>query len=114
MGCLRCGKETEGSAVFCNECKNGMDDYPIKPGTVVVIPERAPVQLEKNKRKAKKKADQKADRKKDKKTAKKKGKKLSPTERDNKQLRILARLLFIMAIILLGAVCFLAYKLFQK
>ena len=113
MGCLRCGKETGEKAVFCDTCKGCMDDYPIKPGTVVVIPERAPVQPEKVKRKAKK-TEKKTEKKSSKKAGKKPAKKLTPTERDNKQLRLLARILFATSVLLLGAVCCLAYMLFMR
>ncbi len=43
--CLKCGKKTDGSNVFCSSCLEVMDTYPIKPGTVVQIQERpvAPV-----------------------------------------------------------------------
>ena len=33
--CLKCGKETEGKAVFCGECQSVMDKHPVKPGTVI-------------------------------------------------------------------------------
>ena len=116
MGCLRCGKETENNAVFCEECTRGMADYPVKPGTVIVIPQRDPVHPEKKSKRRireeqkRKKADKKAKRK----VSKRMAKKLSPTEQDNRQLRRIARLLFIMALALLGMVCFLAYMLFAK
>lgn len=31
--CLKCGKTTDVSSVFCAECIAVMDQYPIKPGT---------------------------------------------------------------------------------
>ena len=40
--CLKCGKKTEDSAVFCNECLAVMEKYPVKPGTVVHILRRPP------------------------------------------------------------------------
>ena len=40
--CLKCGKKTEDRAVFCNECLAIMEQYPVKPGTVVHIPRRPP------------------------------------------------------------------------
>ncbi len=42
--CLKCGKKTEGQAVFCNECLVIMEQYPVKPGTVVHLPRRQPRQ----------------------------------------------------------------------
>lgn len=38
--CLKCGKKTEGSNVFCSSCLEVMDRYPVKPGTVASIPSR--------------------------------------------------------------------------
>jgi hypothetical protein len=38
--CLKCGKKTEDRSVFCNECLAIMEQYPVKPGTVVHIPRR--------------------------------------------------------------------------
>lgn len=40
MNCLRCGKETVGNQVFCNECLEVMKKNPVKPGTPVQIPIR--------------------------------------------------------------------------
>ena len=42
--CLKCGKKTEEQAVFCNECLEIMDKYPVKPGTVIHLPHRQPRQ----------------------------------------------------------------------
>lgn len=42
MNCMKCGKKTEGSNVFCAECLAEMEKYPVKPGTVVHIPVRSP------------------------------------------------------------------------
>ena len=39
MNCIRCGKETEGKAVFCPDCLEEMARYPVKPGTIVHIPQ---------------------------------------------------------------------------
>ena len=41
MQCLRCGKETGADAAFCPECLETMEDYPVPPGTPVVIPARS-------------------------------------------------------------------------
>ena len=39
LNCMKCGREiSEG--VFCTECLEEMDRYPIKPGTVVNLPRR--------------------------------------------------------------------------
>lgn len=40
MNCLRCGKETEERAVFCPECLKDMERHPVKPGTMIRIPQR--------------------------------------------------------------------------
>lgn len=40
MNCMRCGKETEGKAVFCPECLEDMERHPVKPGTLIHIPAR--------------------------------------------------------------------------
>ncbi|MBQ4641465.1 MAG: hypothetical protein IJB47_02490 [Oscillospiraceae bacterium] len=40
MNCLKCGKETQNQQVFCNHCLQGMDAYPVKPGTAVHLPHR--------------------------------------------------------------------------
>lgn len=41
MYCLRCGRDTESEQVFCADCLENMDKYPIKPGTIVQLPRRA-------------------------------------------------------------------------
>ena len=38
---MRCGNETEGKAVFCPECLEEMERYPVKPGTLIHIPVRS-------------------------------------------------------------------------
>ena len=40
MQCLRCGRETDGDQVFCFLCESVMVKHPVKPNTVVTIPER--------------------------------------------------------------------------
>ena len=40
MQCLRCGRETEGEKVFCFLCESVMVKHPVRPNTVVTIPER--------------------------------------------------------------------------
>lgn len=54
MQCLKCGKKTEGRQVFCEDCLDVMQAYPVKPGIPVHLPKRehraaekkAPVQRE--------------------------------------------------------------------
>lgn len=40
MYCLRCGKETEEEKVFCPSCLETMEEYPVKPGQPIVLPNR--------------------------------------------------------------------------
>lgn len=40
MNCLKCGRETGGEQVFCEDCLLEMAKYPVKPGTAVKLPER--------------------------------------------------------------------------
>ena len=39
MNCIKCGKDTTEKNVFCQECLGQMDNYPVKPGTPVMIPQ---------------------------------------------------------------------------
>lgn len=38
MQCMKCGRECERA--FCDKCLAGMEAYPVKPGTVVTLPDR--------------------------------------------------------------------------
>ena len=40
MNCMKCGRETQGQEVFCEECLQKMAACPVKPGTPVTIPKR--------------------------------------------------------------------------
>ena len=40
MQCLRCGREIDEGQVFCFLCESVMVRHPVKPNTVVTIPER--------------------------------------------------------------------------
>ena len=40
MKCMRCGVETSGRQVFCNDCLSVMEQYPINPGTPIHLPKR--------------------------------------------------------------------------
>lgn len=40
MNCVKCGKETEGTNVFCPDCLAEMKRYPVKPDTKIQIPAR--------------------------------------------------------------------------
>ena len=37
MACLKCGKETTTSQVFCDACLEQMTQHPVKPGTPVQL-----------------------------------------------------------------------------
>ena len=48
MQCLKCGRETEGTNVFCKACLEQMSARPVRPGTPVTIyprPEKKPSAL---------------------------------------------------------------------
>ncbi len=38
MNCLKCGREIEADAVYCAACLQEMERYPVKPGTVILLP----------------------------------------------------------------------------
>ena len=38
MNCLKCGKETVSEQVFCPDCLLEMEKYPVRPGTVIQLP----------------------------------------------------------------------------
>lgn len=40
MYCMKCGKETGENQVFCEGCLEIMEQYPVKPGTVINLPRR--------------------------------------------------------------------------
>lgn len=40
MYCMKCGREVEEGQVFCLECRKDMAKYPVRPGTVVLLPKR--------------------------------------------------------------------------
>ena len=43
MKCLKCGRETDQT--FCADCRAEMEKYPVKPGTIILLPkERTPIQ----------------------------------------------------------------------
>ena len=45
MNCMKCGRELSGDGVFCAECLAEMENYPVKPGTVVHLPRRKQEQM---------------------------------------------------------------------
>lgn len=40
MKCLKCGRETDQT--FCQTCRDEMEKYPVKPGTIVLLPKERP------------------------------------------------------------------------
>lgn len=40
MFCMKCGREVEEGQVFCLDCRLEMEKYPVRPGTVVLLPKR--------------------------------------------------------------------------
>ena len=51
MYCLRCGKETADNKVFCGSCLESMEEYPVKPGQPILLPNRpAPVPARKSRK----------------------------------------------------------------
>ena len=42
MYCTKCGRETKENTVFCKTCLDVMKLYPVKPGTSIQLPQRAP------------------------------------------------------------------------
>ena len=41
MNCMKCGRETAGTDVFCEKCLAAIARYPVKPGAAVHLPKRA-------------------------------------------------------------------------
>lgn len=42
MYCAKCGREVPEKTVFCKACLDVMKQYPVKPGTSIQLPQRAP------------------------------------------------------------------------
>ena len=42
MNCIKCGRDLRGEQVFCRECQENMEHYPVKPGTAVQLPAHTP------------------------------------------------------------------------
>ena len=47
MHCAKCGREIEEKTVFCKKCLEVMARYPVKPGTSIQLPQRAPSAVKK-------------------------------------------------------------------
>ena len=42
MKCMKCGTAIPADQCFCEPCREDMERYPVKPGTTVQLPKRAP------------------------------------------------------------------------
>ncbi len=40
MKCMKCGTAVPTEQVFCANCQEEMDRYPVKPGTPILLPNR--------------------------------------------------------------------------
>ncbi len=40
MYCLRCGRDTGSESIFCTQCRDAMEQCPVKPGTPVHLPQQ--------------------------------------------------------------------------
>ena len=38
MNCMKCGREIDAEQVFCDTCLEDMARHPVRPGTVVLLP----------------------------------------------------------------------------
>ena len=38
MNCMKCGREIEEDQAFCSYCLLDMEQHPVKPGTVILLP----------------------------------------------------------------------------
>ena len=92
MQCLKCGKETTDGKVFCDNCLEVMEQYPVNPSTPVPSPRVETANQEK-----------------------KAARRRPPTEEETiLQLRGLIRLLTVTVAILAVLLCFVAGLLLQQ
>ena len=49
MACMKCGKKLGSTQVFCDECLARMEQAPVPPNAVVVLPRRDPAPVQKKK-----------------------------------------------------------------
>ena len=45
--CMKCGKRTGKTQVFCDECLAVMEKYPVKPDVAIQLPKRKPLDPDK-------------------------------------------------------------------
>ena len=92
---MKCGKETENGQVFCDSCLEVMEQYPVKPDTVVQLPPQRNLLTEKKPSKKKE---------------------LSPKEMLRKQSKLVKRyqgICLLLLLLLLGAVAALCFVLYS-
>lgn len=53
MNCMKCGRETAGDNAYCDICLAEMNQFPVRPGTVILLPNQEPPQSKKAARKKK-------------------------------------------------------------
>lgn len=53
MNCMKCGREIGDDQAFCEYCLIEMEHYPVKPGTVILLPTQEPAAPKKPFRKKK-------------------------------------------------------------
>ena len=53
MHCMKCGQKIGDSEVFCVDCLEDMKKYPVKPGTVVRLPQRQYTPVDKKRQRKK-------------------------------------------------------------
>lgn len=41
MNCMKCGREIEDDQAFCSYCLLDMEQHPVKPGTVILLPSQS-------------------------------------------------------------------------
>ena len=47
MHCMKCGQDIPAGQVFCDQCLEVMEKYPVKPGIVVQLPNRPAAAVQK-------------------------------------------------------------------
>ena len=47
MNCIKCGKDTKSEQIFCQQCLEVMEKYPVKPDVHVQLPNRPAVPAQK-------------------------------------------------------------------
>jgi len=53
MNCMKCGREIEEDQAFCQYCLLEMENHPVKPNTVVLLPDQKPAEVKKTVRRKK-------------------------------------------------------------